>query len=78
MDKKEDQSEDLWETFPPVDVVAKLDEDFFDLVASAKWSERKEALSKFAVLLDVPRLKQVSYTDVNRILQKVRAQPQPN
>ncbi|RMZ91643.1 hypothetical protein DV736_g1138, partial [Chaetothyriales sp. CBS 134916] len=55
---------------PPVDVMAKMPADFYDMVASAKWKERKDSLDAVFAVLDTPRIKDTPIDDLVRALAK--------
>ncbi|RMZ82535.1 hypothetical protein DV737_g2014, partial [Chaetothyriales sp. CBS 132003] len=54
----------------PVDVVAKMPADFYDLVASTKWKERKDTLDALFAVVDTPRIKDTHVDDLVRALAK--------
>lgn len=57
---------------PVTDILSKVDSSqFYELMASQKWTDRKEQLEWLIPLLDVPRLKNGSYTQLGGALQKV-------
>ncbi|VDM80497.1 unnamed protein product [Strongylus vulgaris] len=67
---------DAWSLMEPTDVIAKMRKDFYELAASKKWQERKEAMeSLLSVMESAPRvalspdLQQVIVT-LTKILEK--------
>lgn len=61
---------DVFDLAEPQEVLAKVAGDFHDNLASSKWKERKEALEALYVLLNVPRIKDGDYGEINRGLAK--------
>lgn len=61
---------DAFDLAEPVDVLAKLPQEFHDNVASTKWKERKEALDSLYALLNVPRIKDGDFNEIIRALAK--------
>ncbi|VDM82050.1 unnamed protein product [Strongylus vulgaris] len=67
---------DAWSLMEPTDVIAKMRKDFYELAASKKWQERKEAMeSLLSIMESAPRvalspdLQQVIVT-LTKILEK--------
>ncbi|KAM7188054.1 Armadillo-type fold [Naviculisporaceae sp. PSN 640] len=61
---------DAFDLAEPQDVLSKLPKDFFDNLASSKWKERKEALEALYAIVNVPRIKDADFGEVNRALAK--------
>ncbi|KAK0610920.1 armadillo-type protein [Immersiella caudata] len=61
---------DAFDLAEPQDVAGKIPKDFFDNLASTKWKERKEALEALYALVNVPRIKDADFGEVNRCLAK--------
>ncbi|KAK5662637.1 hypothetical protein OQA88_8551 [Cercophora sp. LCS_1] len=61
---------DAFDLAEPQDVHGKLPKDFFDNLASTKWKERKEALEALYAIVNVPRIKDADFGEVNRSLAK--------
>ena len=61
---------DAFDLAEPQDVLKKVAADFYDKLASAKWKDRKEALEALFALLNVPRIKDGDFGEINRSLAK--------
>ncbi|KAI1861885.1 hypothetical protein JX265_009388 [Neoarthrinium moseri] len=61
---------DAFDLAEPQDVLSKIPANFHDNLASSKWKERKEALEALFALLNVPRIKDGNYDEINRGLAK--------
>lgn len=61
---------DAFDLAEPQDVLSKLPGDFHDKLASSKWKDRKEALEALYAILNVPRIKDGNYDEINRGLAK--------
>lgn len=61
---------DVFDLAEPQDVLSKLDPNFYDMLASSKWKERKEALEGLHKILDVPRIKDGDFNEIVRGLAK--------
>lgn len=61
---------DAFDLAEPQDVLSKIPGDFYDNLASAKWKERKEALEALFPLLNVPRIKDGDFHELNRAFAK--------
>ncbi|KAK0648222.1 armadillo-type protein [Cercophora newfieldiana] len=61
---------DAFDLAEPQDVYSKIPKDFFDNLASTKWKERKEALEALYAIVNVPRIKDADFGEVNRCLAK--------
>ncbi|KAG1675584.1 hypothetical protein FOA52_014172 [Chlamydomonas sp. UWO 241] len=69
-----DQGLDPYELAESKDILPLLTKPFWDGLAAAKWSERKEALAKLRELASYPRLaggRDVDYSDVVRELRRI-------
>jgi hypothetical protein len=60
-----------FESLPAVQVLAKLDDEFYVLLESSKWTDRRDQLTKLEQLLDVERLENGSYFQLGHLLEKV-------
>lgn len=63
---------DALDLFDPVDVNAKMEKNFYELLASKKWQERKEALDALLVLCNSPKILDSHYSELVGALGKVR------
>ncbi|EGX95519.1 spindle pole body component, putative [Cordyceps militaris CM01] len=54
----------------PVDISHKISPNFTELLASSKWKDRKEAVDGLYEALNVPRIKETDFGEVNRGLAK--------
>ncbi|KAF3765555.1 hypothetical protein M406DRAFT_105875 [Cryphonectria parasitica EP155] len=61
---------DAFDLAEPQDVLKGIPGDFYDRLASAKWKDRKEALEALYALVNVPRIKDGDFHEVNRSLAK--------
>ncbi|KAL2157321.1 hypothetical protein VTH06DRAFT_6259 [Thermothelomyces fergusii] len=61
---------DAFDLAEPQDVLSKVPKDFFDNLGSSKWKERKEALDALYALVNVPRIKEGDFNEINRVLAK--------
>jgi hypothetical protein len=68
--EEEPEEVDAFDLAEPVDVNAKLPENFHEMVASTKWKDRKEALDALHAEANVPRIKEGHYDDIIRALAK--------
>jgi cytoskeleton-associated protein 5 len=62
---------DSYEFAEPKDIVPELKKDFWEGLASAKWSERKAALTQLKDLAAYPKLLNGDYFEVNKELKKI-------
>ncbi|KAH8890304.1 ARM repeat-containing protein [Thozetella sp. PMI_491] len=62
---------DAFDLAEPQDVLGKLAKDFYDNVNSSKWKDRKEAVEALYALLNVPRIKDGDFGEINRVLAKL-------
>jgi cytoskeleton-associated protein 5 len=70
-DEPEDVGEvDAFDLAEPQNVLGKIRGDFYDNLASTKWKDRKEALEELFKLLNVPRIQDGDFGEVNRSLAK--------
>ncbi|GAA94578.1 uncharacterized protein L969DRAFT_20384 [Mixia osmundae IAM 14324] len=65
---EEEEDSDEWETAEPVDVLAKIPENFETQVVAVKWDERKAALEPVLAAAKVVRIKPLDYSPVMRLL----------
>lgn len=61
---------DAFDLAEPVNVTAKMSKDFYDLTASVKWKERKDALDDLLAIASVPRIKEDDFNELMRVLAK--------
>ncbi|ROT38306.1 ARM repeat-containing protein [Sodiomyces alkalinus F11] len=61
---------DAFDLAEPQDVTAKIPPNFHDNLASSKWKDRKEALEGLYAALNVPRIKDGDFNEINRGLAK--------
>ena len=61
---------DAFDLAEPQDVISKVPKDFYDNLASSKWKERKEALEALYAIVNVPRIKNDDFAEINRCLAK--------
>ncbi|KAI0008771.1 armadillo-type protein [Xylariaceae sp. FL0662B] len=67
----EDAAEmDVFDLAEPQDVLSKVPANFHDNLASSKWKDRKEALEGLYAVLNVPRIKDGDFGEINRGLAK--------
>ncbi len=65
------QGMDAYEFADPADILPRLDKGFWEGLAAAKWTERRDALRSLKQLAAAPRLATGDYADVVRELRKV-------
>ncbi|KAI1324389.1 ARM repeat-containing protein [Xylariaceae sp. FL0255] len=61
---------DAFDLAEPQDVLSKVPPGFHDNLASSKWKDRKEALDVLFAALNVPRIKDGDFNEINRGLAK--------
>lgn len=62
---------DAFDLAEPQDVLKSIPGDFYDRLGSSKWKDRKEALEAlYAIVANVPRIKDGDFNEVNRALAK--------
>ncbi|KAG7284736.1 hypothetical protein NEMBOFW57_009346 [Staphylotrichum longicolle] len=69
-DVEEPGEVDAFDLAEPQDVISKVPKDFYDNLASSKWKERKEALEALYAIVNVPRIKDADFNEINRCLAK--------
>ena len=69
-DAEEPAEMDAFDLAEPEDVLKKVPGNFHEALASSKWKERKEAVEGLYAVLNVPRIKDADWTEVNRGLAK--------
>ena len=69
-EEEEPEQVDAFDLAEPVDLNAKLPENFQEQVSSTKWKDRKEALDALYADANVPRIKDGHYDDIVRALAK--------
>lgn len=66
------QDDDPYNFSEPVNVLDQISKDFWEGLASPKWTERRDALQNLLNLAGKPKLATGDYGDVMRELRKVR------
>ncbi|KAI0196954.1 armadillo-type protein [Astrocystis sublimbata] len=61
---------DAFDLAEPQDVLSKVPASFHDNLASSKWKDRKEALEALYAAINVPRIKDGDFNEINRGLAK--------
>ncbi|KAI4868193.1 armadillo-type protein [Hypoxylon rubiginosum] len=61
---------DAFDLAEPQDVLSKVPANFHENLASSKWKDRKEALEALYAVLNVPRIKDGDFGEINRGLAK--------
>ncbi|KAK3984015.1 armadillo-type protein [Cladorrhinum sp. PSN332] len=61
---------DAFDLAEPQDILSKVPKDFYDNLGSSKWKERKEALEALYTIVNVPRIKDGDFNEMNRSLAK--------
>ncbi|KAI0171711.1 armadillo-type protein [Hypoxylon sp. FL1284] len=61
---------DAFDLAEPQDVLSKVPANFHDNLASSKWKDRKEAVEALYAVLNVPRIKDGDFGEINRGLAK--------
>ncbi|KAH6639916.1 armadillo-type protein [Truncatella angustata] len=61
---------DVFDLAEPQELLSKVPANFHDNLASSKWKDRKEALEALYAVLNVPRIKDGDYGEINRGLSK--------
>lgn len=70
-DEAEEPAEiDAFDLAEPQDVLSKVPAEFHDNLASSKWKDRKEAVEALYAILNVPRIKDGDFGEINRGLAK--------
>ncbi len=69
-DPAEPAEVDAFDLAEPQDVLSKVPANFHDNLASSKWKDRKEALEALFAVLNVPRIKDADFNEINRGLAK--------
>ena len=69
-DVEEPAEVDAFDLAEPQDVISKVPKDFYDKLGSSKWKERKEALEALYAIVNVPRIKDGDFHEINRCLAK--------
>lgn len=67
---EEPEEIDAFDLAEPQDVLKGIPGDFYDRLGSAKWKDRKEALEALYALVNVPRIKDGDFGEINRSLAK--------
>lgn len=61
---------DAFDLAEPQDITKNIPPNFSDMLASSKWKDRKEAVEGLAKALDVPRIQDSDFSEINRGLAK--------
>jgi len=61
---------DVFDLAEPVDAYSKIPSNFYELVGSTKWKERKEVLDALLTVLNTPRIKEGPFDELIRSLAK--------
>lgn len=61
---------DAFDLAEPQEVQSKIAPDFYDALGSSKWKDRKEALEGLYALINIPRIKDSDFHELNRCLAK--------
>ncbi len=61
---------DAFDLAEPQDVLSKVPKDFLENINSSKWKERKEAVDALYAVMNVPRIKDGDFAEINRMLAK--------
>jgi len=69
-DADEPAEVDAFDLAEPQDVLSNVPANFHDNLASSKWKDRKEALEALYAALNVPRIKDADFNEINRGLAK--------
>ncbi|KEF57786.1 uncharacterized protein A1O9_05706 [Exophiala aquamarina CBS 119918] len=69
-EEEEEVQVNAFDLAEPVDVISKIPADFYELVASSKWKDRKDALDNLFNILNTPRVKEGSYDELVRAFAK--------
>ncbi|KAI0545348.1 ARM repeat-containing protein [Xylaria curta] len=69
-DAEEPAEMDAFDLAEPQDVLSKVPASFHDNLASSKWKDRKEALEGLFAAINVPRIKDADFNEINRGLAK--------
>ncbi|KAI0515177.1 armadillo-type protein [Xylaria bambusicola] len=69
-DAEEPAEVDAFDLAEPQDVLSKVPANFHDNLASSKWKDRKEALEALFAAINVPRIKDADFNEINRGLAK--------
>ncbi|KID90481.1 Armadillo-like helical [Metarhizium guizhouense ARSEF 977] len=69
-DDEEAAEVDAFSLAEPEDITKKIPANFTDMLASSKWKDRKEAVEALYQALNVPRIKDSDFGEVNRGLAK--------
>ncbi|KHN95008.1 Armadillo-like helical [Metarhizium album ARSEF 1941] len=69
-DGEEAAEVDVFSLAEPEDITKKISADFSDMLASSKWKDRKEAVEALYQAVNVPRIKDSDFAEVNRGLAK--------
>lgn len=61
---------DAFDLLEPQDVLSKVPKDFAENISSSKWKERKEAADALYGAVNIPRIKDGDFHEINRLLAK--------
>lgn len=69
-EEEEPEQIDAFDLAEPQEVLKNIPDDFYDKLASSKWKDRKEACEALFALVNVPKVKDGDFGEVNRALAK--------
>ena len=69
-EEEESAADDPYDLIDPVDILAKIPKNFFELVEEKKWQLRKEALDALLPLSQTPKIENGDFGDIVRVLKK--------
>lgn len=70
-EEEEDEVEvNAFDLAEPIDVISKIPADFYEMMASSKWKDRKDALDNLFTILNTPRVKEGPYDELVRVFAK--------
>jgi cytoskeleton-associated protein 5 len=69
-DAEEPAEIDAFDLAEPKDVLKEMPDNFYDRLGSSKWKDRKEAVDELLQIINVPRIKDGDYHELNRGLAK--------
>jgi protein STU2 len=67
---EDDGGMDAYDLVDPVDVLAKMPDNFGDMIASTKWKDRKETLDELYKIINTPKIKNANYDELIRAFAK--------
>lgn len=61
---------DAYDLVDPVDVLAKMNDNFGEMIASTKWKDRKDCLDELFKIVNTPKIKSGNYDELVRAFAK--------